>query len=446
MQKVRILPLLVALLVALPSGSASLQAQEGKGRVEGTVYDSTSGRFLPGARVVLWNTSHVAFSDSLGRFLLEGIPEGEYSVVFYHPRLAYLGVSAGPKAVRVAAGRTSAVELATPSMLTILKQQCTLESYDPRGALAAGIVTDAQTGIPFPRAEVRLNWVDPATGIVAERTDTTDSEGWYRFCSPPEGVPLDLRARFLDRSGSSLRVVLTPAESRRVDLPLGSDRPVLLEGVVLDLETGRPVTDAEVRLRGTNLLRITDRGGRFSFGELVPGRYVVEVSHLAYGTRADSLTLPGVGDVHVEIRVAQQPVELPEMVISVEPEVLGGLAPPGGHVIDREAIVRLRARARDVGDILRVQNISGLIVRRQGNDVCVGFMPAQARMSDRGPCVPMVVYIDNVRAPDPYIAVDIPVEQVERMVVYRPLEAGNLFGLGSGNGILLIFTKNTRRR
>ena len=30
---------------------------------------------------------------------------------------------------------------------------------------------------------------------------------------------------------------------------------------------------------------------------------------------------------------------------------------------------------------------------------------------------------------------------IERMVVYKPIEAGNLFGLGGGNGVWMIYTR-----
>ena len=52
-----------------------------------------------------------------------------------------------------------------------------------------------------------------------------------------------------------------------------------------------------------------------------------------------------------------------------------------------------------------------------------------------------VVFVDNVRASNPRMAIDMPAEVVDRIVLYRPVQAGNLFGLGSGNGVLMIFTK-----
>jgi hypothetical protein len=53
----------------------------------------------------------------------------------------------------------------------------------------------------------------------------------------------------------------------------------------------------------------------------------------------------------------------------------------------------------------------------------------------------MIVYINDVRATDPNLALRISPDAVERMVLYKPIEAGNLFGLGSGNGVWMIYTR-----
>ncbi len=56
-------------------------------------------------------------------------------------------------------------------------------------------------------------------------------------------------------------------------------------------------------------------------------------------------------------------------------------------------------------------------------------------------CVSMLVYINDVRATDAELALQMPPDNIERMVVYKPLQAGNLFGLGGGNGVWMIYTR-----
>ena len=114
----------------------------------------------------------------------------------------------------------------------------------------------------------------------------------------------------------------------------------------------------------------------------------------------------------------------------------------GGRVITEAQLDAVRSRSRDALDLIQNQNLSGLVIRRQGSNLCLGFLPGQTRMMFRSDCVPALVFVDNVRAADPRQAIDIPAEVVERIVLYRPIEAGNLFGLGAGNGVVMIFTKH----
>ena len=94
-----------------------------------------------------------------------------------------------------------------------------------------------------------------------------------------------------------------------------------------------------------------------------------------------------------------------------------------------------------VPTLIVFKNLPGLIVQRTPGSVCIGFMPGQIRMMFRNNCVPMVVVIDNVRATNTDLAVQLPPDAIERIVIYRPIEAGNLYGLGGGNGVLAIFTR-----
>ncbi len=110
-------------------------------------------------------------------------------------------------------------------------------------------------------------------------------------------------------------------------------------------------------------------------------------------------------------------------------------------MITREEIDEVRQTARDAADVMRSLHVTGVIVRRiNSGRTCVGFTSAQVKMNQSG-CVEMVVYINDVRATNPEIALRMPPDGIERMVVYKPVEAGNLFGLGGGNGVWMIYTR-----
>ena len=59
---------------------------------------------------------------------------------------------------------------------------------------------------------------------------------------------------------------------------------------------------------------------------------------------------------------------------------------------------------------------------------------------------PAMLYVDNTRQVDPWAAITLPAEIVERIILFRPVDAGALFTLGSGNGVIMVITKQGSRR
>lgn len=441
--------LVVALLLpgSAEAYSQTSTAQTSPGRLVGTVFDSTRSEPLADARVVLWETSHQAITDEEGRFTMEGVPAGTYSVVFFHERLARLGVSSGARSVDVRPNRTVTLDLGTPSMVTIQKIQCVLERGGRGGAggTATGRVRDTRTGVALPRAQVILTWRSEETGQLEKTRATADQEGWYRHCRVPRGQVVGARARFLDRSGTHREFSLgADSGAVRMDFYLDDLTPSDVSGTIRDAGSGEAVGDAEVVLRGTGFKGITDDDGGFSFEDVPPGTYSVEISHLAYGTRTDTVQVGTDLDVEMAIDVSMQPVELAPIQVTAEARDVEEALAMGGEVISRDAIDQVRHRSRDVGDLLRSQHVRGLVVRRQGNDICVGFMPGQARMR-KSNCQPAVVFIDGARQTVPRVAMDLNAEAVDRIILYRPVEAGNLFGLGSASGVIKIITRSADR-
>lgn len=377
--------LVLVTVVAVTTAAEGLQAQNQAvpGSISGAIFDSTAHQPLVDAAVFLWDTPYRSTTDVEGHFALDGIPPGEYSLLYFHTRLGEMGLSPGPTPVTVSPGVDTQVGLATPSVFTLVTSQCLFETPTAGTAVLAGFVADGDTGMGLPGAHVTVSWNTPG-GESRHIELRTDGAGWYRTCAAPAEVPLVAWAEFMDRQGLRREVTLTEGDRSELGFLLFPEHTTSVTGRLVD----------------------ADSGERVPWGE------------------------------------NNQAIEIAPMTVTAESRPLTERA-MGGILIDRAAVDRVRGRARDAADVLRSQNLPGVIVRRTANgSLCIGYMPGQVRMMFNNGCVPMVIFINNVRATNTDIALQIPPDAIDRMVIYKPVEAGNLFGLGSGNGVLAIYTRS----
>lgn len=456
--RLRLLTAATLLLLGLPRpGEGSVRLQDAQPAppppsILGQLFDSTRATPLGGARIILWNTPHETYSAGDGTFAFSGLETGDYSLVYFHPRLTVLGLSSGAHAVRVHAEGPAELFLATPSMLSIQATLCTMD----RGGVGegelvrvAGRVLDSETGFPLSGVPVEASWSGRSERTPLAERAFTDSEGWYRLCGVPPGTTVGVRAE--SASGSTLRREFRGVAGSlvRLDLPLQMRIPAVVQGLVLSLApdgTRAPLEGSTAYLQGTRFASFTDASGRFRFADLPPGDYTLVVERPGYARRTDRLLVEGNTEVRVEAVLTEQAIELPELVVTVQSEMERRALSMGGRLITRDDFARALDRSRDVADLLRSQQVPGLTVRRQADGArsCVEFGPGATRLF-RSTCESVQVYVDNVRSVDPQGAIEIPAEVVDRMILFRPVEAG-VFGLGAGSGVLLIFTKSGVRR
>ena len=433
---------LTALTFALGTAAAVPAAgQDGVGTIRGIVYDSTASEALADADVALWETVYRATTNADGYFTLSDVPEGTYSAVFFHPRLAHLGLSSGQLSVVVQAGQTTEVELATPSMETVVRNQCLFES--PEGAFAYGAVLDTETRVPIPGAAVTLSWAESLGGRIRDVETESDTEGWFRFCGLPTGYTASGMASFLNLSSAAQQVELEQAS--RIDFLLGEYTPSGVSGTLTDQSGGGPLSGVAVRLAGTRHFTVTDGRGQFRFTDVPPGEYVLEAQSMGYETRSETVNLmDGVG-IHVAMEMSTEPIQLDPIVVSVDQQRMAARLAMGGQVISREAIAEVERRTGNVADLLRNTRVSGLRIRREEGQFCVEFESGQVRLMKTRPCESVLMFIDDNRVA-PEGIYDLPPEMIDHFVVFRPVQAGALFGTGGAHGAIMFYTKNGRRR
>jgi hypothetical protein len=438
----------VLALFGLVLAAPSTEAQEGVGSIEGIVYDSTQMAPLVGADVVLWNTAHRVRSGGGGVFRFDRIPAGDYTVNFFHPRLAELGVSAGSWQVSVEAGGESFLTLSTPSMTSILVSQCLLE--DPMGerARVLGRVVDRNVGTYVPGATVTVSWgpIPGQEGTEGQSSSVTDREGWFRNCDAPPNTPVGVVARSVEGSSPRRELAISPGGAAVVPLDMGVVSPSSLEGQIIDAESRRPIDGAVLRLVGSPYRSFTNESGRFSIEGVHPGEYTLVVEHLQYSARVEGI-LVGSGTPHtVDVQMATGAIEVDPIVVTAEAIGVERALAMGGEVIPAEEIDQIRQRAADLADLMRLLRNEGLIVRRSDDGtLCVGFVVGQVQLT-RGDCEPAMLYIDNTRMVEPSVALSMPAEIVERVILFRPVDAGALFVTGSATGVIMIITRQGNNR
>lgn len=429
------------LLCLLPTLALATPVSGQTGSVAGTVHDSIDGGPLPGATVYLWETSHRGTTDEEGRFRIDGVAPGDYSVLFFHDKLGVVGVSPGPRSVTVEAGGDAEVHLATPSMSTVVRSQCMLEDRPEKSGSVAGRVLDASSEVPLGGAKVTLSWPDEVSKAPQTIHETTGPFGWYRTCRVPADVPVLLGATFYDRQSERREIRVSAGGFTEASLPLRQQGASRVLGRLVDNASGDAVEGAEAWLRGTSHRAVSDENGRFEMSDIAAGTYMLMTDHLAYGVKMDTLIVPPRQRLSVEMRLDTRPIEIAPLTVTTEASPVTIDRRRGGIVITRDQIDEVRQQSRDASDVIRSLHIPGVIVRHNTNGrTCVGFTTGQVKMNQTG-CVRMLVYINDVRATDPSVALRMPPDAIERMVVYKPVEAGNLFGLGGGNGVWMIYTR-----
>jgi hypothetical protein len=217
--------------------------------VAGSVYDSLRAAPLAGAEVFLSGTVHRATAGADGRFRLEDVPAGEYTVSFSHPSLAALGVAPPVRTFALREGEPPALELAVPSAATLAVAVC------PGGAAgSSGLVGAVRgpAGEPVQGARVVLSW-----GRRERAEAVTDAGGAYRACGIPAGATVVAEVRTAGLAPSREEVRLASARLAVRDLRAGD--PVRLG------PDGRPVPLAEVRVAGAS--RTPEASDRLRIGE-----------------------------------------------------------------------------------------------------------------------------------------------------------------------------------
>ncbi|MEM8557679.1 MAG: carboxypeptidase regulatory-like domain-containing protein [Bacteroidota bacterium] len=194
-------------------------------------------------------------------------------------------------------------------------------------ALAALLLAPAAVAQDTGRYTLTVRGID-VTAALAEVVRLTGIELVYPselasdqrvYCAERDATPEALLRCVLDgtgldfvRTSSGAYVLIEAAEQ--------TPTPGRLAGRVVDAETGAPLPFAHVLLADASLATAADADGVFAFANLLPGRYEVVATHVAYAPSGPQAVLVEPGDA------ARVEVVLDGASAEVAPVVVDGLA------------------------------------------------------------------------------------------------------------------------
>ncbi len=295
--------------------------------VSGVVHDSVAGKPLAGALVQLVGADSLSrfgqtvVSDWQGQFAFNDVPDGRYTLGFYHPMLDSLGLEPMLRAVSVAGLRAVHADLAIPSAAHLRTVICGPPSPQNSGAVVIGVVRDARDRSPAAGVTVAAEWVEYSLGKgglvrrAPRRVTITKESGWFGLCNVPSPGTMTLVASRGADSTDVIEVEVAAGGFLRHELSIGVARTVVsgdtvlrdavrrdtafrterlalpprrihlgngkLSGTVVAVNSGRPLAGAQVAITNGPQTRANERG-EWTLADAPAGTRTLEVRAVGY--------------------------------------------------------------------------------------------------------------------------------------------------------------------
>lgn len=263
---------------------------------------------LPGAEVRVARLNRATTTDSTGRFVLDTVPPGEWTITFRHPSLDSLKIVDPGTLVRVFAGASASVPLATPSFEGIRNRFCaeTPDSLSPTVAFGSVHASDGSR----VRINVAVSWMRGGAANEKARPGSVrtsvegESQIWVA-CGIPRFAWIHATVQDSTRLASAF-LRMGPRDLAVGDLVLSSSVGPISGSVRNDNE--RPVYRARVAVVGTDIAAESDASGAFVLRDVPGSTVTLDVRAAGYRPWV-SVLRGGVGQAEVRL------LPLPELAI-----------------------------------------------------------------------------------------------------------------------------------
>ena len=218
-----------------------------------------------------------------------------------------------------------------------------------------------------------------------------------------------------------------------------------LRGIVLSAEDGTPLPSADITLVGLEVSVRSGADGRFDFGVLQPGPYIVQARFLGYAPYTVRAELADSSSLELSFRMRRQAVQLEELEVKAAPktnrfEQLRQESGGFGTFITRKQVEERNTPF--ICDLLRGR--IGLRVVPVGSGCTVRVSRAQGLSASGGGECPPRVFLDAARVDVSLLeSNNVPTPNIEGIVIYRSsAETPAEFNAFNACGAIVIFTRS----
>lgn len=226
--------------------------------------------------------------------------------------------------------------------------------------------------------------------------------------------------------------------------------PPRISGRVVAADSGSPVSGATVTLVHAEFpdslihTLVTNDLGLFSVDRTRSGEYGVTVEHLAYGTFQDLVQLERGEALALRVRLSTTALVIDPVVVEAVRESTrdGRSRGTSRRVVTWEELLPVAETGAHLG-VAMSQLLPGVRLTSQrstpGELICLEFRNP-VTLQNRG-CLPPLVMVDGVRQANSVITLNtLPLQDIRRIEVLPPGEAGVQYGTDSQYGVVLIET------
>lgn len=225
----------------------------------------------------------------------------------------------------------------------------------------------------------------------------------------------------------------------------------VVTGRVVDAQSGRPLTNAQISIVGTGLGGLSGSSGQYTVARVPAGTQTVRVEILGYAPQEETVTVSSGQTATADFRLSQDAINLTGIVVTgVGQETERRQLATSVDVITSEEISEIPVTSVDQ---LLQGRVAGATVNAQsaqaGTASLINFRGASSVFGSQTP----VIYVDGVRVDNSQSTAagtggeqssaiaDLLTSDIERIEVTKGGAASTLYGSDAATGVIQIFTK-----